>query len=200
MAAYSRRLHLPVESIYAAAEIKQSLGFAELDEAMRKMVRLSRLYRPQNPYGHITENQHLTQYDREGCILNPLHTTVLATRLRPKCTFDDLVSRFTRINAYLSRDHMVKMLCVLGHGAAWYSVASGTPYNATYMTDRQEKLILQVDYKEPVNVFYRLYVEWLGHLTRSVLGLGSLSSAYGKAPPERNVIDCEKAVFNMNDS
>ena len=198
VAEHSRRLHLPIESVYAATEIKQSLGFRELDKAMRKMVQLSRLYRPENPYGHITENQHLVQFDKEGSILNPLYTTVFGTRLRSECTFDDIVSRFATINARLSREQMVKMLCVLGHGAAWYSVASGNPYNATYMTDRQEHLILQIDHQEPDNVFYRFYVEWLGHLTRSVLGLGDFSSAYGEPPPERKTVDWERAVFNRH--
>ena len=78
----SRRYHFPIEGVYAAAEIKQTLGFEELDAAMKKLVTLSRLERPGNPYGHITENQHLTAFDRPGAMLNPLHTSVFATGLR----------------------------------------------------------------------------------------------------------------------
>ena len=62
----SRRFHFPVEGIYAALEIKQTLGFGQLDEAMEKLVTLSRLDRPTNPYGHITENQHLPFFDKSG--------------------------------------------------------------------------------------------------------------------------------------
>ena len=163
---------------------------------MKKLVVLSRLERPDNPFGHITENQHIKCLDQEGEVLNPLHTTVLATRLKKGLCFDDVVNRFGEINVKLNRDNMVKMLCVLGHGTAWYSVESGSPCNATYMSDRQHKLVLQVNHQEPDNVFYRYFVELLGHLSRSVLGLGDVSSAYGPPPPERMVLKHGAALFN----
>ena len=47
--ANSRRFHFPVEGIYSALEVKQTLGFLELDNAMAKLVKLSRLHRPHNP-------------------------------------------------------------------------------------------------------------------------------------------------------
>ena len=194
--AESRRFHFPIEGVYAAAEIKQTLGFDELDNAMEKMVTVSRLERPGNPYGHITENQHLNYLDKDGAILNPLHTTVVATRLHGDVSFDDVVRRFGAINADLNRDHMITMLCVLGHGSAWYSVETGQPYNATYMADRESKLVLQMNDKEPKNVFYRFYVELLGHLSRSVLGFGTLSSDYGEPPPPREVLPYDTATFN----
>ena len=194
----SRRFHFPIEAVYSVAEIKQTLGFAELDAAMKKLVVLSRLERPDNPYGHITENQHLLSFDIPGAILNPLHTSVFATRLQDGITFSDIAQRFGSINAMLTRDSMVKMLCVLDQGTAWYSVASGTPYNATYMTDRHETLVLQVNDGEPMNAFYRFYIELLGHLTRSVLGIANMAPEYGNPPPPRNVIPYEDAVFNRD--
>ena len=192
----SRRYHFPIEGVYAAAEIKQTLGFAELDAAMKKLVTLSRLERPGNPYGHITENQHLLAFDRPGAMLNPLHTSVFATGLKDGLTFVDMANRFGAINAMLKRDTIVKMLCVLDQGTAWYSVASGTPYNATYMTDRQEALVLQINYGEPQNAFYRFYIEVLVHLTRSVLGLANMAPKYGNPPPPRKVVTYDNAVFN----
>ena len=174
----SRRYHFPIEGVYSAVEVKQTLGFAELDAAMKKMVTLCRLERPDNPYGHITENQHLECLDKPGKILNPLHTSVFATGLEDGITFCDIVQRFGAINAMLTRNDMVKMLCVLDHGTAWYSVATGRPFNATYMADRHQVLVLQVNGREPQNAFYRLYIELLGHLTRSVLGLVNLSSIW----------------------
>ena len=36
--AQSRRAHFPIEGVYAAVEIKQTLGFKRLDEAMAKLV------------------------------------------------------------------------------------------------------------------------------------------------------------------
>ena len=192
----SRRFHFPIEGVYSAAEIKQTLTFNTLDEGMAKLVRISRLERPENPYGHITENQHLEWLDQPGAILNPLHTTVLATRLTEGLSFADAVSRFGAINSRLDRDHMVKMLCVLGHGTAWYSVESGNPLNATYMTDRDQRLILQINHREPQNAFYRFYVELMGHLTRSVLGLHDLTGQYGEPPLRRDVRTYEAADSN----
>ena len=194
----SRRFHYPVEGVYSATEIKQTLGFAGLDAAMKKLVTLSRLDRPDNPYGHITENQHLRALDQPGAILNPLHTSVFAIGLQGDTKFSDIAHRFGRINAMLTRDHMVKMLCVLDHGTAWYSVASGSSYNATHMTDRHRTLILQVNDGEPVNTFYRLYIEILGHLTRSVLGLANMAPEYGNPPPPRQVVNYDEAVFNRD--
>ena len=192
----SRRYHFPIEGVYAVAEIKQTLRFKELDDAMKKLVMLSRLKRPENPYGHITENQHLKFLDKSEYILNPLHTSIFAIGMNDNMEFKDLVRRFGAINAMLNRDEMINMLCVLDHGTAWYSVVEGKPYSADYMTDRQKDLILQINAAEPKNALYRCYVELLGHLTRSVLGLVGLGDAYGNPPPPREVLAYEGSVFN----
>lgn len=191
----SRRYHFPIEGVYSASEIKQTLGFAELDAAMKKLVILSRLERPCNPFGHITENQHLQCLDRPEAILNPLHTSILAIGLPKGISFSNIVARFGKINALLGRDEMINMLCVLDQGTAWYSVKSGSPNNANYMTDRQESLILQINDGEPQNTFYRLYRELLGHLSRSVLGLVNLE--YGSAPLCRRTVSYKDAKFNL---
>ncbi|MYA00641.1 MAG: hypothetical protein F4169_07960 [Gammaproteobacteria bacterium] len=195
--AESRRIHVSAESVYAVAEVKRTLDFSRLDEAMEQLVRASRLERPISPYGHITENQHLESLDQAGKLLNPLHTTVFATQLRDGLAFEDLARRFGAINAKLSRDHMVKMLCVLGTGTAWYSVESGEPYSATYMWDRQTPLILQINQEEPRNSFYRFVVELLAHLSRSVLGLTGIANIYGTPPPPRAVGQYPDAAFNQ---
>ena len=193
----SRRVHLPIESIYAAVEIKRTLGFAELDGAMEKLVSIARLHRPDNPYGHVTENQHLEFLDKASHILNPLHTTVFATRLAAGVSFEDVVHRFGGINARLSRAEMVTTLCVLDAGAAWYSVEGGTPMDADYMRDRTEPLALQIDHGEAQDVFYRHHVLLMGHLTRSVLDLLGVASGYGRPPPHRKVKTFPGAVFNL---
>jgi len=193
----SRRIHLPIESVYAVSEVKQTLDFDALDQAMRKLVVVSRLNREENPYGHITENQHLPDLEQEGKILNPLHTTVFATRIHPDVSFEHLAWRFGEVNAGLDRDHMVKMLCVLDAGTAWYSVASGNTYNATFMWDRLDPLALQINLCEPDNAFYRYFVELLGHLTRSVLGLTGIAATYGEPPPPRKVARYPSARFNQ---
>ena len=53
--AWSRRRHFPIEGIYAAAEIKQTLGFDALEKAMEKMVTVSRLDRSENPYQPVAK-------------------------------------------------------------------------------------------------------------------------------------------------
>ena len=68
----------------------------------------------------------------------------------------------------------------------------------TYMSDRGVPLIMQINHKEPENAFYRYYVEILGHLTRSVLGLHDLASAYGEPPPHRDIRSYPAAVFNTD--
>ena len=194
----SRRSHFPFEAIYAAVEVKQTLGFRQLDAAMEKLVTLARLYRPKNPYGHITENQHFPPLDEKNAILNPLHTTVFGTRIQDGIEFQDIARRFNQINSDLNRDNLVTMLCVLDQGTTWYSVKSGSPYNATFMRDRQEPLRLQINHKEPENAFYRFFQHLSGHLSRSVLGLGELSAKYGPPPPEGRTTFNENAVYNRD--
>ena len=194
----SRRFHFPIEGVYAAIEIKQTLGFRQLDEAMKKMVTLARLTRPNNPYGHITENQHLEWLDKPGKILNPLHCAIFATGLEHDITFKEIVSRFGAINELLDRNSMVALLCVLDHGTAWYSVESGSPFNADYMRDRDQTLILQVNTREPGNAFYRLFQLLMHHLNRSVLGLTHGFGTYGNPPPERDVKYYPNAAFNKD--
>ena len=46
------------------------------------------------------------------------------------------------------------------------------------------------------NAFYRFYIELLGHLTRSVLGIANMAPKYGNPPPPRKAVKFENAVFN----
>ena len=182
----SRRYHFAIESIYSAIEVKQTLGFRELDGAMEKLVKLARLNRPDNPYGHITENQHLRMFDKEGWILNPLHTTVFATNVQSGVQFQDLAFRFGQINSQLGRRDMVTVLCVLGHGSAWYSARGGETMNATFMGDRHDDLQLGIhnSKEDMMNTFYRFYVHLSGHLYRSVLATTGIADGYGQNLPE----------------
>ena len=197
--AVSRRRHFPVEGIYAAVEIKQRLGPNELDNAMKKMVTVSRLRRPDNPYGHITENQHIPFFDRPGQILNPLHTSVFATGLKDGVCFDEIVDRFGAINALLDRSHMVTTLCVLDAGAAWYSAERSGVYDADFMRDRTKNLILQILTKDHDSVFYHWHGMLVAHLTRSVLSILDVSRAYGNPPPPRDTRRYPNAVFNSQE-
>ena len=195
----SRRLHFPIEAIYSAVEVKQTLGFGELDGAMKKLVKLSRLNRPQHPYGHITENQHLSNLDRGGHILNPLHTAVLGTRIKNGVSFREIALRFGRINASLSREEMVTVLCVLGHGVALYLLDDGNSgyRHATFMYDRQTNIVMGIYDKEPDNAFHIFFMHLLGHLTRSVLEVHDLHRRYGDFSATSDFTQWNNAKFNQ---
>ena len=194
----SRRFHYPVESLYSALEVKQTLGIGQLDDAMKKLVMAGRLNRPVNPYGHITENQHLIDFDREGNVLNPLHTAVFGVRLAPRVEFQDLALRFGEINALLNRDEMVTTLCVLGHGIAEYYVKTGerTYIDADFMRDRQKAICLTIDVNEPEGVFYKFYSALFAHLNRSVLGLQHIVRDYGESRRKFVVHRFDGAIYN----
>ena len=195
----SRRYHFPVESIYSAIEVKQTLGFQQLDDAMEKLVKLSRLNRPHNSYGQLTENQHLSQLDRDGYILNPLSTTVFATKLQKDASFHNIARRFGQINASLGRDAMVTNLYVLNQGAAWYSVCNNDSacVDATFMWDRSQPLVLSISDKEPETTFYVFFVHLWGHLTRSILGIQHIPTAYGSTnSPKSECLVFENATYN----
>ena len=194
----SRRSHFPIEAIYSAIEVKQTLGFAQLDDAMKKLVRVSRLNRPYNPYGHITENMHLRNLDHPEYVLNPLHTTVLGTRIQKGISFPELAMRFGQINASLNRDEMVTELCVLGHGVAMYHVPDDNSGHreATFMSDRQDQLIMGMYLQDPDKAFYLLLVHLLGHLTRSVLEVHDLHRRYGRLNMRSELIEWRNAKFN----
>ena len=194
----SRRFHFPVESIYSAIEIKQTVGFQELDLAMEKLVKLSRLNRPENPYGHITENQHIKAFDQGGFSLNPLQTVILGTRIQPGVSFRDLANRFGRINAELDRHEMVRELCVLEHGVAMYMVGNGQGdfVEADFMRDRNDELEMAFYDQEPENAFFMLFIHTLGHLTRSVLQIHDLHRVYGSYEPTSDTMPWQDALFN----
>ena len=195
----SRRFHFPIESIYSAVELKQTLGFEQLDEAMEKLTSITRLYRPANSYGHITENQHLDFLDKKGHTLNPLSTAIVGTRLPEGIPFKELALRFGTINSYLNRDEMINMLCVLNHGAASYEVKTGEAkyHGATFMWDRSEDLYLSIETSKPDLVFYRFYVALSGHLYRSVLNTRNIVENYGEVHREFEVHKFESALYNQ---
>ena len=109
---------------------------------------------------------------------------------------DNPAERFGAINAMLHRNHMVTTLCVLDAGTAWYSVESGSTYDADFMRDRGQQLLLQVNAMEPDYAFYRWYVLLASHLTRSILGFSNVFHAYGNPPPPRSTRCYPEAAFN----
>ena len=197
----SRRFHFPVESIYSAIEIKQSLSFAQLDAAMEKLVQMSRLTRPNVTYGQVTENQHFLDLDRNGWILNPLHTAIVATGLQDGVKFNDLAHRFGAINAMLERNAMVTELCGLDTGSTWYvaSNSEGGRAVADFMRDEVRSLSQGIFEREPDKVFYYFIVRLLGHLNRSMMKLGEIPDVYGPGyPPSVEHLEWANAAYNRD--
>jgi len=186
----SRRVHFPIESLYACVEIKTTATFASIDSAMGKLVSVSRLNRASNPYGHITENQHLMQFDRPGYVLNPLFTIILASRLDPAMRFEDVARRFFLLNEQVgrtSRDEMVKMLCILDSGVAYYGLGRNDATNADFCRDRNSELTETTITISPEDVLFILYAHLLGHLTRSILNILHISTNYGYGRPTQTL-------------
>ena len=193
--AESRRVHFPIEAVYSIVEIKRTMGIEELDQAMEKLVKASRLTRPEQKYGHITENQGFPGLDRDKHILNPLFTTILATKMKCGIQFREIVYRFGEINARLGRDHMITALYVLDEGVAWYSPLDGSCGEATFMWDRHKPIGLRFSSQTPQGVFYVFFRQLLSHLTRSVLAVHELR--YGSQElPRSEQIDFRDPIYN----
>jgi len=67
----SRRAYFPIEGVYAVGEIKQTLGYDTLEDAMRKLVVSHRLKRPRTCAKRIVENRESSSC-RHG-LSNPLY-------------------------------------------------------------------------------------------------------------------------------
>ena len=165
---------------------------------MEKLVKLARLERPENPYGHITENQHLSSFDKPGWILNPLHTAVIGTKIEEGLNFREIALRFGQINASLRRSEMVTIVCVLGKGAAWYEAKGTNAVNATYMWDRDTELLLAIHDNEPDNAFYRYFTHLETHLNRSVLNTTAISISYGQSVAKYYTYPVHGASYNAH--
>jgi hypothetical protein len=177
----SRKVHFPIEGTYAVVEIKSSLDFKSLDDAMEKLVTCHRLHRPVTQSDRIVENRRV-----DGCphdVLNPLYSAVLAIGLSPNVSFEDLINRFFAINKTLKRHEVVRALCVLGCGAVTWGVRNER-------TKQVDSAIFHSDYAEPLipvfsraeivgSAFYVLAVDLLLQLYHSVLSPEDLAAKYG---------------------
>lgn len=177
----ARRVHFAIESLYAAIEVKQTATFAALDDAMKKLVTIARLSRPQSSYGQITENQCMAFLDRPPLINNPLLTIALFAGRDPAVPFPDLANRFFNINLGLERDNIVNILRLLDEGCAYYTSCdeTGKRDNAGFGCDRNSDFDATLYTGPTSNAFYMMFTQLLGHVTRSVLRVQDLAGAYG---------------------
>jgi hypothetical protein len=177
----SRRVHLPIEGVYAVCEVKQSIDFQILDEAMKKLVTIHRLYRPPTNANRVVEN-----WEYDGCfhgLKNPLYSAVIATSLSEKIELDNLVERFFDINKTLKRQEVIRCLCVLDRGTLTWSFVDleGEFRPALFMRDDLFHPIIPVYHKVPKSpsALYSFVSDLLLHLYQSVLAAEDVAFAYG---------------------
>ncbi len=181
----SRRFHYPVEGVYAAIEIKQTLTYKELDRAMEKLVAGHRLERPRTFANRLVENR-----DLDTCfhgLTNPLYSAIMATRLPPQVTFEDLVNRFFDVNKQLRRLEVIRCLCVLGEGCVtWgYYTEECELRPARFMRDDLFHPIVPILHRVPKieSSLYPFACDLLMHLYHSVLGAEDIAWIYGPDSP-----------------
>ena len=177
----SRRVHFPIEGVYAVGEIKQALDFASLDKAMKKTVSCHRLNRPTTSGNRLVENRE-NNIDSND-ISNPLYSFILATELGEGIKFDDIVNRFFDINKSLKRLEVVRCLCVLGHGTVIWGVQDKNINGikpALFMSDLAEPIFpVMQRLPEVDSAFFPLMLNLLLHLFHSVLAPEDIAASYG---------------------
>lgn len=184
----SRRFHFPVEGVYAVCEVKQSIDYQILDEAMEKLVVCHRLNRPQTNANRLVENWEL-----DGCfhgLRNPLYSAVIATSLKDKIDMDRLVERFYDINKTLKRQEVIRCLCVLNNGTITWSFIDldGEFRPALFMREDLFHPIIPVYHKVPKtsSALYPFVSDLMLHLYQCILAAEDIASAYG--PKEFNMM------------
>jgi hypothetical protein len=175
----SRKFHFPIEGVYSVIEIKSSLNFEALDDAMRKLVACQRLHRPTAPGNRITENRWIS-----GCphsVSNPLYTAVFAVGLSSGTSFEDLISRFFAISKRLERHEVVRSLCVLGEGAVTWGVKEPSESKAATFSRDYDKPIHPVFHRKDAlgSAFYPFANDLLLSLYHSILAPEDLQTKYG---------------------
>jgi hypothetical protein len=184
---------IPVESVYAIIEVKKTVTMGELDNGMKKLVSANRLDRPVNPYGHITENQHIQKFDREGAVLNPLYTCLLGISTGKRTNNEAMIQRFLDINGRValgSRDEIVTSLAVLDTGFINYGAMSteGSFTESEFQTDRALPYVGNLTDMPPAETFFLFYQSLYGHLTRSILNLSDLHKRYGVSTVNTKIV------------
>jgi hypothetical protein len=179
-----RRTYYPVDGLYAVAEIKQTLSPATLDQAMQKLVTCHRLHRRPVEYDRVVENKtggSCTHY-----VSNPLFSVIFAGRLAAGWSMDDAVERFVRINQLLERKAVVRSLCVLGQGAAWWGFREGREVkSAMFRSEDLYEPLLPVYSPASIHdsALYPTMVNLMTSLYLCVLGPEDVAAYYGPGEP-----------------
>jgi hypothetical protein len=177
----SKKSYLPIESIYAVGEIKQTLDFKTLDEACEKLVMCHRLDRPFTKNFRIVENRQ-KEYPEQH-ISNPLYSFILATDIGKNCSMQDLIERFYDINKTLKRLEVIRCLCVLEKGTvlwSYFDESANELKPALFMSnDLYEKIIpVYAECTEGESALFNLLINLNLHLYHSVLMPEDLLPSY----------------------
>lgn len=197
----SKRVHLPIEGIYAIGEIKQTLSIESLDQAMEKLVKGKRLERPYTGKTRIVENREIFS-NADECT-NPLYSFVLALNLDENLNMDDIFLRFFEINKQLKRAEIINSLCVLQNGTIiWCYFDDNNPEL------QPEKFKMKTDQVAPIIpvlletnetrkcALYDLILHLSSHLYDSILGGEDMAIAYGNG--NTNIKVPQKEYFEIN--
>lgn len=191
----SRKVHLPIEAVYGVVEVKQSIDFNILDQAMKKVVACHRLYRPSTPASRILENIDLSLMFKVGKDEykalpvedhpNPLFSAILAVNIKPGIAIEDLMMRFATVSRQLKRSEVIQILCVLDAGCIhWAWISDSGPITCLFRGDELERRIYPMfttleSGREP---FYPFAAILLKNLFMSTLPLHELPMVYGPNP------------------
>jgi hypothetical protein len=182
--AQSKRTYFPIEGVYAVGEIKQTLDFASLDDALRKLVMAHRLTRPATFAHRLVENRESSSCSHG--LSNPLYSFVLALNIENGLTLEDLINRFYDINKRVKRLEVVRALCVLGQGTVTWGfhdreIGGLTP--ATFMLEDIYEQLVPVYQKVPQteSALFALLGNLMLHLFHSVLAPEDIAAIYGTA-------------------
>jgi hypothetical protein len=171
-----------IESVYAVLEVKQTLTMDTLDDAMSKIVRCHRLFRPLLPEGRITENRGIGAGTDVG---NPLFSAIVGVRYGPGVTAQALLDRFIEINQNLKRLEVIQCLCILGEASFMWGWKPDNaqvdvvvaPFNGRDLTS--DLYVVEASPKNGEPALSGLVSRMLSHLTNVVLSPTDFSVLYG---------------------
>jgi hypothetical protein len=190
----SRKIHFPIEAVYAIIEVKQTLNFKSLDQAMEKLVTCHRLYRPSSEGSRIVENEIIPTRSLPDVVKNPLFSAILATDLGRGISIDDIAKGFAAICQTLERDEFVRALCILGQGTIIWALQERDMNNhgkfAYFISDRRGA-ICPIIYRSSITgcAFYPFITYLQAHLLKSVLVPEDIAAFYGVDAIEASPID-----------
>ncbi|MBS2101229.1 DUF6602 domain-containing protein [Carboxylicivirga linearis] len=174
----SRRVHIPVESVYSVIEIKQSLTKESLEKAMEKIVTYKRLDRIRSEYGRIVENHNLAGLEKPDNSLNYRYDSILMVNSNEKDR-SDLIKHFFRINELLAPEDRVNSLGVLGYAFACYTTPiEGVGHKEKLYPSNESGNYKPYILETETDVFYRFWVNLWKHLSLTVLNGDKIFEGY----------------------